>query len=136
MKRSGVPSWGAEPVARAELSIWTKKKAAALSLGLMLWAGAGWATDLLCVAETQCRGDAEAMCAPSTLPILLKPYQGRVHLWIDHQGPYAADRAAGDGQRWVLEAFVGHELNIAPDGAFLYRGNRGKRFLGQCETQG
>ncbi len=89
---------------------------------------------LVCVAGQQCRGDASAMCAPSTLRIEVT---GANRLWIDRQGPYAADLARSATARvWTVAAFGGaHMLEVAGDGAFVYRGNRGKRFLGTC-TEG
>ena len=86
---------------------------------------------LVCVAEEQCRGDAKTMCAPSTLRIEVTPED---RLWIDRQGPYAATRPQdGDTRVWTVEAFGGHALRVEPGGAFVYFGNRGKRFIGQCE---
>lgn len=89
------------------------------------------AGELACVATEQCRGDAKAMCAPSTLRIEVTP-QNR--LWIDAQGPYGA-RLTTDGTArvWTVEAFGGkHALRVEADGTFLYRGNRGKRYRGTC----
>lgn len=83
-----------------------------------------------CVATTQCRGDAKRMCAPSSLLIRVDRRGPGARLWIDRQGPYAARTQAG---ALVVEAFgPGYQLQIAPDGAFLYTGNRGKRFTGHC----
>lgn len=93
------------------------------------------AAELSCVAERQCRGDAQAMCAPSTLKIAVTA-EGR--LWVDGQGPYGA-RASREGAAriWTIEAFGGrHGLRVEGDGRFLYRGNRGKRFTGTCRETG
>ena len=92
------------------------------------------AQNVTCVAETQCRGDAEAMCAPSGLRIEAERRAGRIDLWIDAQGPYPADlERAGDATRLELPLFKGHALVLAGDGRFLYRGNRGKRYSGTCK---
>ncbi len=92
------------------------------------------AQDLTCVADTQCRGDAEAMCAPSSLRIEAERRAGRIALWIDAQGPYPADlHRAGEITRLTLPLFKGHALVLAADGRFLYRGNRGKRYSGTCK---
>ncbi|MCR8547184.1 hypothetical protein M4578_05050 [Salipiger sp. P9] len=104
-----------------------------LSCGL---AGPAAAQEMRCVAEEQCRGDAEAMCAPSELSIdIARNGAAAARLWIDLQGPYpAALERREDGMRLVLDAFGGgYEMEIGADGAFVYRGNRGKRYLGTCE---
>ncbi|MCW9042838.1 MAG: hypothetical protein OQK05_05795 [Pseudopelagicola sp.] len=99
-------------------------------------ASAASADTLLCTADTQCRGDAKRMCAPSTLQIAIKPGAGSgAQLWIDRQGPYAARVSRGkDGERrYELDAFAGrYTLDIEAQGRFLYVGNRGKRFTGDC----
>ena len=92
-----------------------------------------WAAPVICVAETQCRGDAERMCAPSRLQIEVQAEGARAQLWIDRQGPYAARAEEAEGmRRWRLLAFDGHWLDLAADGGFTYHGNRGKRFTGYC----
>lgn len=112
---------------------------AVLSLVIALIAPAAWADGpVVCQAEKQCRGDAKTMCAPSNLRIRLQPEgAGRAWLWIDKQGPYAAEATRPEtGQHWALTAFGGsHGLNIAPDGQFTFLGNRGKRFTGKCESE-
>ena len=111
------------------LHIWKEKKQGgiALILGLAL---TGPAQALVCVADTQCRGDAERMCAPSTLRIEVTKAD---RLWIDRQGPYGAVASRdGDARVWTVEAFGSLALRIEADGTFLYRGNRGKRFTGTC----
>ena len=108
---------------------------AALAFGVASMAGAD---SLICTATTQCRGDADRMCAASTLEIAVKPGGGSgTQLWIDHQGPYAARaRREDDMHHYELAAFGGrYRLDIAPDGQFLYTGNRGKRFSGTCEEK-
>ncbi len=106
---------------------------AALAVGM---AGTAWADGVLCTAQTQCRGDAERMCAPSSLEISLKRHDSiGTQLWIDHQGPYAARASKAQGtRRYEVKAFGGqYKLDITPDGQFLYVGNRGKRFTGTCK---
>ncbi len=100
-----------------------------LAVGAALCWGAA-ASALTCTANTQCRGDAEAMCAPSSLRIEV----GQHGLWIDHQGPYPAQlRAEADARLWQLGAFGGgYQLRVRADGTFEYLGNRGKRFTGTC----
>lgn len=96
--------------------------------------GAG-AADLSCVAALQCRGDAERMCAPSSLSIDVVRGPGSVTLWIDRQGPYPA-RARNEGGIETLSVTplgADYRLEILPDGQFSYFGNRGKRYLGRCE---
>ena len=107
----------------------------ALSLGL---ASAAEAREVVCVADIQCRGDAERMCAPSTLRISARQNGGAgTQLWIDRQGPYSAQVSQdGDTRSYALKTFGGlYTLNIAADGQFLYVGNRGKRFTGTCEDK-
>jgi hypothetical protein len=102
----------------------------ALAVTLALMAGAARAA-VVCTAEVQCRGDARQMCAPSGLRIELAEGD---RLWIDRQGPYETEKTRGDGATvWRLPLFPGHELIVRDAGDFLYRGNRGKRFTGQCE---
>ena len=110
---------------------------AAAALALALLGGAAAEADaggLTCVANIQCRGDAERMCAPSGLRIEAARRGGRVDMWIDGQGPYVA-RVSGAMASLRLEVplFAGHALSVAPDGRFVWLGNRGKRFSGQCE---
>lgn len=101
---------------------------------LGLWPGLALAQGLTCVAKEQCRGDAERMCAPSALSIVAERRDARVDMWIDRQGPYGADVVRqGNDVRLTLPLFKGHEMIIEADGAFLYRGNRGKRYTGFCE---
>jgi hypothetical protein len=104
---------------------------AALPLSLALSGalhGAAWA-DMVCIAETQCRGDAQEMCAPSALRVEVRGDA----LWIDRQGPYTAERrSTAAGATWRLPLFQGHALSVADSGAFTYRGNRGKRYTGTC----
>ena len=104
---------------------------------LALGAGGAMADGLTCIAEQQCRGDAERMCAPSTLEIDVKRRGAGAWLWIDHQGPYGARmEREGDITRFTLNSFGGrYQLALMPDGRFLYRGNRGKRFTGRCEGE-
>ncbi|MEQ9693871.1 hypothetical protein [Shimia sp. SDUM112013] len=106
----------------------------AVSVGVMLTALPAVAKGMTCLADTQCRGDAEAMCAASTLEIKIKPRGGYTDLWIGGEGPYAGKPDhTGDKRRWIVSAFGGsHALTLQPDGAFLYHGNRGKRFTGTC----
>ncbi|MDQ2092770.1 hypothetical protein [Rhodalgimonas zhirmunskyi] len=98
--------------------------------GLAL-SGACHAGELACVAQAQCRGDAQAMCAPSSLKIKVSAEN---RLWIDAQGPYGARLSReGDARVWTIRAFGGaHALRVEADGAFLYLGNRGKRYRGTC----
>ena len=107
----------------------------ALALGL---ASAAGAREVVCVADIQCRGDAERMCAPSTLRISARQNSSTgTQLWIDRQGPYSA-RVSQDGESrsYELTVFGGlYTLDIAADGRFLYVGNRGKRFTGTCEDK-
>lgn len=88
-----------------------------------------------CIAELQCRGDAERMCAPSTLQLDVQINGRKAILWIDHQGPYTGElHSFGAAKRVTLENFGGtYQLDIDAEGHFLYRGNRGKRFTGNCE---
>ncbi len=117
-----------------DVSIFAKKKRLGVMVGLILWPGLAAAQALTCVAEVQCRGDAERMCAPSSLSIVAETRGAGVDMWIDRQGPYRADLSQGaDGQRLTLPLFKRHEMVVAADGAFLYRGNRGKRYTGHCE---
>jgi len=91
---------------------------------------------LTCVAQTQCRGDAERMCAPSSLSIKAERRDGWVDMWIDRQGPYRAELARSAHEtRLTLPLFKDHEMIVEPDGSFLYRGNRGKRYIGRCEGE-
>ena len=107
--------------------------AAALA-GLAALPGAAQPPVIECVATTQCRGDAKRMCALSALMIRVDRRGPGAQLWIDRQGPYAARAQAG---ALVVEAFgPAYRLDIAPDGAFLYTGNRGKRFSGHCAEAG
>jgi len=103
---------------------------------LMAVSVAGPVMGLTCVAETQCRGDAERMCAPSALSIVVERRDAWVDLWIDRQGPSRADlvRSAHE-TRLTLPLFKGHEMIVQGDGSFLYRGNRGKRYSGRCEGE-
>ena len=106
---------------------------AAIAVGM---ASAASAEGLVCTAETQCRGDAERMCAPSTLEISVKAGGGTgTQLFIDHQGPYAARATRKDGTRhYEVTAFGGrHRLEIDAENRFLYLGNRGKRYTGLCK---
>lgn len=102
----------------------------------VLLAAPASAQTLRCVAEQQCRGDAQAMCAPSGMEIRLE-LQGprRAHLWIAGSGPYRAElQPAEDGDFWALSAFGGaHRLELGAEGRFRYIGNRGKRYTGRCE---
>lgn len=85
----------------------------------------------VCTADTQCRGDALSMCAPSALRIEVA---GDGRLWIDHQGPYpAGESREGAVRLWSVEAFGSLVLRVGADGDFVYVGNRGKRFSGRCE---
>lgn len=117
------------------LRIFEEKKGLCAVLLVSVFAGPAAAQTLSCVAVEQCRGDAKAMCAPSSLQIEAVRSGAAARLWIDLQGPYpAALEQRGDGMRLVIEAFGGgHELEIGADRAFVYRGNRGKRFSGTCE---
>ncbi len=74
------------------------------------------------------------MCAPSTLKIDATQVAGnRARLWIDGQGPYAG---RVDGDTITLENFNGrYRLTVGGDGAFVYTGNRGKRYAGKCKGQ-
>ncbi len=97
---------------------------------------AGPVMALTCVAETQCRGDAERMCAPSSLSIVAKRRGAWVDMWIDRQGPYRAELAHRTHEtRLTLPLFERHEMIVQADGAFLYRGNRGKRYSGRCQGE-
>lgn len=99
-----------------------------------LWPVAAGAQGLTCRAEAQCRGDAEKMCAPSNLSIMVERRGAAVDMWIDRQGPYRAELSQGaHGLRLTLPLFKHHEMVVEVDGRFLYRGNRGKRFTGTCE---
>ncbi|MFC4733299.1 hypothetical protein [Salipiger abyssi] len=117
------------------MSISGKMKGLCAALTACGLAGPVAAQGLTCVAELQCRGDAEAMCAPSTLSIEAERAGGGAHLWIDRQGPYPASVTRGaDGLELAVEGFGGgHGMQVQADGAFIYRGNRGKRFSGTCE---
>lgn len=118
------------------MSIFAKKKTQGGFALLALWPGLALAQGLSCVAEEQCRGDAERMCAPSALSIVAARRDARVDMWIDRQGPYGADfMRQEDGIRLTLPLFKGHEMIVEADGAFLYRGNRGKRYTGFCEGE-
>ncbi|MBR9841910.1 MAG: hypothetical protein GYB25_02030 [Rhodobacteraceae bacterium] len=105
------------------------------ALGLLGVTSPAMASGLSCTASEQCRGDAIAMCAPSSLQVEIKTGTGGAALWINRQGPYKARAGRHEGvQTWTLEAFGGaHVLEIEEDGQFLYTGNRGKRFSGTCE---
>lgn len=98
---------------------------------------ASGAQGVLCQAEIQCRGDAIAMCAPSSLQIEVRRDGVYHRLWIDKQGPYAAQYEQKDGFRhWAIDTFgEGYDLSVADDGQFVYRGNRGKKFTGQCKEE-
>ncbi len=88
-----------------------------------------------CIAHEQCRGDAQNMCAPSSLRIdVVRQGSGAV-LTIDRQGPYKASlHREGDTQLVTLESFGGaYQLSVKSHGGFTYLGNRGKRFNGHCE---
>lgn len=115
------------------LGIFSKKKLiAALSIACLLPV-AVTAQGVTCLAETQCRGDAERMCAPSSLSIKAERRGAGVDMWIDRQGPYRAEMAREvQGFRLTLPLFKGHEMILKADGTFLYRGNRGKRYSGLC----
>jgi len=117
-----------------DMSIFAKTTRVAGCLALALWPALSCAQGLTCVAETQCRGDAERMCAPSALSIKAERRGAWVDMWIDNQGPYRAEfsRRAQEA-RLTLPLFEDHEMILEPDGAFLYRGNRGKRYSGRCE---
>lgn len=101
----------------------------ALPLLALLLATPAGADSLRCVADQQCRGDAQAMCAPASTEFVL---DRAGWLWIDHQGPYSV-RPEGAG-RWVVTAFGGsHALELIEGGSFRYLGNRGKRYTGECQ---
>ncbi|MYM53941.1 hypothetical protein [Thalassovita mangrovi] len=112
-------------------------KSTLLAAALTCGASVAAAGTLRCLAQEQCRGDAEAMCAPSSLEIEVRKQNGYNRLWIDKQGPYSADYSLeGSDKRWRVEAFGGqHRLDLKADGQFVYLGNRGKRYSGQCEGQ-
>ena len=133
MPRCGRVSWADEG---PFLSIFAKKKIAlAVALCGLLPGGAA-AQGLTCVAVEQCRGDAERMCAPSSLSIVAERRDAWVDMWIDRQGPYGAELVRGASEtRLSLPLFRGHEMIVQADGAFLYRGNRGKRYTGRCEGE-
>ncbi len=118
-------------VSGVELSIFRKMKGVGLAFVPVFALMAPLpAAALTCIASEQCRGDAKAMCAPSTLQIEVAARgPDGAHLWIDWQGPYAAQAVDGG---WRLEAFPDHVLRIDAAGGFLYTGNRGKRFTGRC----
>ncbi|KHQ54149.1 1-deoxy-D-xylulose-5-phosphate synthase [Mameliella alba] len=106
--------------------------AAAILLPLM-----AQADTVRCTATTQCRGDALNMCAPSALRIDLARGPGDARLWINGQGPYPATRADLAAEVWRIDLWGGdHRIELGPGEAFLYRGNRGKRFSGTCEVTG
>lgn len=110
-------------------------RASLAALGILL-AAPVMASGLTCTASEQCRGDAVAMCAPSSLQLEIKTgANGSKALWIDRQGPYKARAGRHEGKQvWTLEAFGGdHVLEIEETGQFLYTGNRGKRFSGTCK---
>jgi len=90
---------------------------------------------MICTAERQCRGDAERMCAESTLRIEAQRGGQGARLWIDWQGPYDGSLRRTDGvTRIELGAFGGgYVLEAQADGTFIYYGNRGKRFYGTCD---
>ncbi|WP_168798034.1 hypothetical protein [Pacificoceanicola onchidii] len=90
--------------------------------------------EMLCTAQTQCRGDAKEMCAPSTLAVKVVRDGAYWRLWIDWQGPYSARFSAGNDARvWAVKGFGnGYGIQVFEDGSFLYTGNRGKRFRGTC----
>lgn len=101
---------------------------------MALAAPAAAAAPLVCIAQQQCRGDAQTMCAPATTRIEAERKGAGGVLWIDLQGPFAARIEQKTGaERWNLTAFGGsHWLELNTDGTFLYRGNRGKRYTGTC----
>lgn len=86
------------------------------------------ADTVICTATTQCRGDAQRMCAPSRLEIRI--HAGR-DLWIDRQGPYPAT-ADRSGALVVTALGAGYRLERDADGGFTWYGNRAKRFHGTC----
>lgn len=105
---------------------------------VLAFSGMAEAREVICVADTQCRGDAQRMCAPSTLRIAARQSAGAgTQLWIDRQGPYSAHVSQnGDARSYALKTFGGlYTLDIEADGRFLYVGNRGKRFTGSCEDR-
>lgn len=107
-----------------------------LSLALCaLGAAPVLAQDVSCRAETQCRGDARTLCAPSDLEIRVRRGPGGIGVWLDGTGPYPATQDRADGMtRYRMEHFGGdYAITIDPVGRFSYRGNRAKTFTGQCE---